>query len=50
MELMSSYNAEKLNNFSKHADLIETEIRKIITANGGVIREFKNIEDFLNEV
>lgn len=50
MELMEAYDSKHLQDFADHANKLEAEIRKIIKDGGGVIREFKNAEDFLNEV
>ena len=50
MELMSAYDPENLTNFAKHANCLEAQIRSIIENGGGIIKEYHNAEEFLNEV
>lgn len=50
MELMSAYDAENLTSFAKHANCLEAQIRSIIENGGGIIKEYHNAEEFLNEV
>lgn len=50
MELMKAFDASRLQEFSGYADSLEQEMRKIITEGGGRIREYRNYEEFLNEV
>lgn len=50
MELMSAFDPENLAAFAKRANDLESEMRNSITKGGGVIREYKSIEDFEHEV
>ena len=49
-ELMSNFNSENLSGFAAESNAIECNIRKLITENGGIIREYNSFEDFVNEV
>ena len=48
-KLMEYYDHSDLNSFIGYADELEKQIRRKITAGGGVIHEYKSKEDFLNE-
>lgn len=50
MELMKEFDISRLEEFAGYADSLEQEMRKIITDGGGKIREYRNYEEFLNEV
>lgn len=50
MELMKAFDISRLEEFAGYADSLEQEMRKIITEGGGKIREYRNYEEFLNEV
>lgn len=50
MELMEVFDAANLKKFAEHADTLEQQMRAQIVANGGVIREYRNREEFLHEV
>ena len=48
-ELMECFDCSDLSGFISRADELEARIRRVITAGGGVIREYDSEEDFLNE-
>ena len=50
MELMDGFDADDLSAFAARADRLEEQIRKIIRTGGGVIREYKSVEEFISEV
>jgi len=50
MDLMCEFDSEDLAAFVRHADALEIKMRSIITANGGVIRDYASFEEFLHEV
>lgn len=50
MELMDSFDSENLSVFVDRAAELEEEMVEIIMKNGGNIRCYRNIEEFLNEV
>lgn len=50
MELMATYDSKHLQDFADYANKLEVEVRRIIKDGGGIIREYKNAEEFLNEV
>ena len=50
MELMSEFDFTDLSRFTVRANELEAQVREIITAHGGVIREYKSPEEFLHEV
>ena len=50
MELMSEFDFTNLSRFTVRANELEAQVREIITAHGGVIREYKSPEEFLHEV
>lgn len=50
MELMESFDSERLSEFAEQANRLEEEMRKRIIAGGGKIREYHSREEFLNEV
>lgn len=50
MNLMERYRTDKLDEFVAYADALEARIRKAIVEGGGVIHEYKSVEEFLNEV
>ncbi|MFZ2538933.1 MAG: hypothetical protein WAX04_08520 [Oscillospiraceae bacterium] len=47
---MSAYDAENLTAFADHANYLEAQIRMIIQNGGGIINEYNNAEEFVNEV
>lgn len=49
-DLLIAFDPQNLAAFSAHSDNIEKSIRGIITAGGGIIREYDSEEEFLNEV
>lgn len=50
MELMERYDPKHLLEFAAYADTLEASMREAITAGGGIIHEYRNIEEFLHEV
>ena len=50
MDLMASYDANRLPEFADRADRLEESVRAIITEGGGIIHAYKNAEEFLHEV
>lgn len=49
-ELVSAFDKDNLNEFATVSNKIEDKIRTIITNGGGVIHEYKNFEEFSNEI
>ncbi len=49
-ELMSAFDAENLQNFAEFANKIETQVRQIIIAGGGIIHEYHSFEEFIHEI
>ncbi len=50
MELMAAYDPDNLSAFAGCSDKYESEMRTIIEDGGGTIREFKDFEEFLDEI
>ncbi len=50
MELMEVFDADNLEALVNRANRLEQEMRTIIVAGGGKIREFETVEEFLNEI
>lgn len=50
MELMSEFDWDDLSRFVTRANMLEAQMKAIITAHGGVIRDFKSTGEFLHEV
>lgn len=50
MELMNEFDYTDLPRFADHANALEAQMRNIITQNGGVIRDYRTVGEFLHEV
>jgi hypothetical protein len=50
MELMTAYDPDNLSAFVGCSDKYESEMRAIIEDGGGIIKEFKDFEEFLDEI
>lgn len=50
MELMSEFDYEDLSKIVSRANALEAEMREHIRRGGGIIREYKSIEEFFHEV
>jgi len=50
MELMTAYDTENLATFAELANWFELQMRAIIQNGGGIIREYRTVGEFLNEV
>ena len=50
IELMSEFDFEDLGHFAASANMLEGQVREMITRHGGIIREYDTPEEFLHDI